>query len=326
MSVPLQRVLITGMGGELGTRVAQLLESRDDIGEIQGVDLAPPRRRLRRAVFHRIDPRQRERLRDFVLEYAPTHVVHFGVYEPASRLSPSAAAERTEQCSAVALVAAGRAGALDGVAVRSGLEVYGTGRGHATVPDESVPPVPRSGYGRSLLRVETIGAGVGRRHDIPVANLRFAPIVGSHVPSPLGRLLRLPAVPVSATTDPPFSLLHPEDACRAMVEALVRGVDGPINVAGPGATTPWQAARLGGRLPIPVAPFAWGLAASVSEFLGAAIASHVIELLRHGRTGCGSRAVELLDLGRIRSTREVIEELYEWAEIVPIEAAREVAA
>ena len=57
-----ERVLITGMGGELGTRVAQLIEQRPWAGEVVGVDFVPPRRRLRRAEFHRIDPRDRDRL------------------------------------------------------------------------------------------------------------------------------------------------------------------------------------------------------------------------------------------------------------------------
>jgi UDP-glucose 4-epimerase len=314
------------MGGELGTRVAQLLEACDGVGEIHGVDFVPPRRRLRRAEFHRIDPRHRDRLRDFVLDYAPTHVAHFGVYEPASRMAPADAAERTEQCTATALAAAGRAGALEGIVARSGLEVYGADRARPAVPDESVAPAPRSPFGVSLLDVETLAAGVGRRHDVPVCSLRFAPIVGSHVPSPLGRLLRLPVVPVSATADPTFSLLHPEDACRAMVLALLGGVDGPVNVVGPGAATPWQAARLGGRIPIPVLPFAWGMAASAAELLGAAIAPHVVELLRHGCTGAGARAHDVLDLGEVRATAVVLEELFEWAEIVPLNAGREAAA
>ena len=53
------RVLITGMGGELGTRVAQLLEARTDVTEILGVDFVPPRRRLRRSEFRRRDCRHR---------------------------------------------------------------------------------------------------------------------------------------------------------------------------------------------------------------------------------------------------------------------------
>ena len=41
------RVLITGLGGELGTRVAALLEDRDDVDAIFGLDGYPPRRWLR---------------------------------------------------------------------------------------------------------------------------------------------------------------------------------------------------------------------------------------------------------------------------------------
>ena len=46
-------------------------------------------------------------------------------------------------------------------------------------------------------------------------------------------------------------------AARAMVEALVHNHDGPLNVVGPGATSPWQAVRLGGRFPMPVVGPGW---------------------------------------------------------------------
>jgi UDP-glucose 4-epimerase len=317
----MQRVLVTGMGGELGTRVAQLLEERSDVGEIAGCDLVPPRRRLRRAEFHRIDPRRREKLRDFVLEFAPTHVAHFGVYEPASRLAPEEAAARTELGTATTLSAAARTGELEYIVVRSGLEVYGPRRNRASVPDESVPPAPRAPYGSTLLRVESVAAAIGRRNDVPVGAMRYAPVVGSHVPSPLGRLLGLPVVPVNATSDPPFSLVHPEDACRAMVAALACRHDGPLNIVGPGAASPWQAARLGSRVALPIVGPLWGPAARGAELLGAAIAPHVVVLLRHGRTGDGGAAGAALGLGALRSTPEVLADLYEWAEVVPLATA-----
>src|SRR5262249_56364965 len=112
-------------------------------------------------------------------------------------------------------------------------------------------------YGRTCLEVETMAATLVRRLGIPIAAVRLAPVVGSHVPSPLGRLLRLPLVPVPALADPAFVLLHQEDAARAMVEALCRDVDGPVNVVGRGAASPWQAARLGNRVPIPVLAPGW---------------------------------------------------------------------
>ncbi|MCU1430635.1 MAG: hypothetical protein JWL83_4635 [Actinomycetia bacterium] len=320
------RVLVTGMGGELGTRVAQLLEERSDVREIVGFDFVPPRRRLRRAEFRRIDPRNRERVVEFVTEYAPEVVAHFGVYEPASRMSLQAAVERTEFCTVGALGAAARTGALEYVVSRSGLEVYGRRSSRASVPDESVPPEPATPYGTSLLQVETITAGIGRRHGIPVSSLRYAPVVGSHVPSPLGRLLRLPFVPVPAFADPPFSLLHPEDAAVAMVTAITRRHDGPLNIVGSGAATPFQAARLGGRIPVPILGTMWGWAARGTELGGAAIAPHVVELLRFGRTGSGARAIDALGLPRFQSTQDVLRELFEWADVVPILTAREEVA
>lgn len=320
------RVLITGMGGELGTRVAQVVERRPWAGEVVGVDFVPPRRRLRRAVFHRIDPRDRDRLAEFVEHFAPSVVAHFGVYEPASRMSPASAVERTELCTIATMSAAARAGNLEYVVVRSGLEVYGPLAARASVPDEDVMPEPRTPFGRSLLEVESIIAGLRLRHGVPVCAMRYAPVVGPHVPSPVGRLLRLPIVPVPAFADPPFSLLHPDDSAEAMVAAIDCRYDGPLNVVGPGAATPWQAVRLGGRLPLPVVGPLWDAASRVVELAGAAIAPHVIEQLRHGRTGAGGRAVEALRLDSLVPTQTVLRELFEWADVLPIPTSREAVA
>ncbi len=168
------------------------------------------------------------------------------------------------------------------------------------------------------LEVEAVAAGIGRRHGVATAALRYAVVAGSHVPSPLGRVLRLPAVPVPAFADPPFSLLDRDDAARAMVEALLRGHDGPLNIVGPGATSPWQAVRFGGRIPVPVVGPGWGVACRAAEVFGAPMPHHVLELLQHGRTADGGRAIEELELGFVVPTQEVLADLYEWATVTPI--------
>jgi UDP-glucose 4-epimerase len=320
------RVLVTGMGGELGTRVAQLLEERTDVREIVGVDFVPPRRRLRRSEFKRIDPRDREKLTELVTDFAPTAVVHFGVYEPASRVAPRLAAEYTHACTVAALGAAARTGHLERVALRSGLVVYGRGRGRPGVPDETAPVAPTTPYGRTCLEVEALAVDLGRRHGFPVAALRMAPEAGSHVPSPLGRFLRLPVVPVPALADPAFQLLHQEDSARAMVQALVLGVDGPFNVVGPGAASVWQAVRLGGRIPLPVFGPGWQLATRAAELAGAPVPPHIIELMTKGRTADGSKAVDVLELTNIRPTQEVCTELFEWAKVTPLRPSLPLAA
>jgi len=321
----MKRVLVTGMGGEIGTRVAQLLEAHAEVDEIAGFDIDPPRRRLRRSRFARIDPRDRERVVEFVTECAPTVVAHFGVYEPGSRLGGRDAADATEACTVHALGAAVRAGALEHVVVRSGLVVYGRGRHRPQVPDELAELAPTTHYGRMCLDVEAVAAGVARRHDVSVAALRYAAIVGSHVPSPLGRVLRLPAVPIPAFEDPPFCLVHQEDAALAMVEAVTRRHSGPLNVVAPGATSPWQAVRLGGRIPIPVFGSGWELAARLCDLAGAPVPDHTLELLRRGHAADGAAARSALGLDDLRPAQEICADLYEWATVTPLRTAEAVA-
>lgn len=319
------RVLVTGMGGEVGTRVAQLLEERDEVTEIVGVDYVPPRRRLRRSEFRRIDPRDREKLSHFVEEVAPDAVAHFGIYEPASRLTPRLAARYTEACAVAALGAAARAGNLRRIVLRSGVSVYGRGRGRPAVPDERAPVAPTTAFGRSLLALEALAADIGRTREVPVTALRMATIAGSHMPSPLGRVLRLPAVPVPALADPAFQLLHLDDAARSMVAALFCDVHGPLNVVGPGAVSVWQAVRLGGRIPVPVSGPGWAIATRAVELAGAPAPQHVVDLLRHGSAADGSRADEALGLSALRTTHDVCTELYEWATVTPLRAAAPLA-
>ena len=200
-----------------------------------GIDIDPPRRRLTRADFHRIDPRDRRRIAGVVRDADPTVVVHLGVFEPHARLGPGTARSATSANSLAVLGAASECPSLERVVVRSGIEVYGRRRGAATRPDELVPPQPTSAFGASLLHVEALAASAGAGADVPVTSLRFAPLVGPHFPSPLGRYLRLPMVPVSGLSDLPFALLHQEDAASAIVAAIDHGPDGPVNVVAPGA-------------------------------------------------------------------------------------------
>lgn len=313
------RVLVTGMGGELGTRVANLLEADPSISDIAGIDIDPPRRRTPRAQFHRIDPRDRRRVIRVVREFEPEVVVHAGVYEPHARSSPPAAQARTHEGTLATLGAAAETGALRAIVVRSGIEIYGRRRGAPTVPDEDFPPDPTSMYGRIVLDVERLAVAAGRSAGVPVTAIRMAPVVGPHFPSPLGRYLRLPVVPFAALADPSFSVLHQEDAARAMVAAIRGGVDGPVNLVGPGAVSAAQAARLGNRLPVPTLGPGWTITRRAGELLGTPLPDHVAELLKRGRSADGSSAGALLDVVPAHPTIDAIKALYEWA---PVNALR----
>lgn len=312
------RVLVTGMGGEIGTRIAQLLEARTDVTDILGVDFVPPRRRLQRAVFKRIEPREREKMVATVLDFAPQAVAHAAVYEPAARMSAELAGLRSEAAAVAALGAAARAGALERVAVRSALDVYGRGPRHPRVPDEDSIVAPTTPWGRSCVAVEALATELSRRHGFGLVAMRMAPMVGPHLPSPLGRVLRLPAVPVPAFSDPAISLISLTDSANAFVEAMLSTVQGPINVVAPGSVTPWQAARLGGRVPVPFFGPAWRLARSGAEFLGAPIPLHVLETLRLGRSADASRLRSELGITIDKTARDICAELFDWAAVLPL--------
>lgn len=316
-------MLITGLGGELGTALARRLESDESIERIVGVDLYPPRRRLLRSEFHRIDPRDEVGMRRIIAREEPTVLVHLGVYEPYSRSSPTSARERTEAGTKLAVEAAEATGSLEHIVLRSGIEVYGRGRGAPLRPDELVDPAPTCDFGAFMLDAELVCRRGGARANVPVTALRFATIMGPHVPSPLGRLLRLPVVPFAALGDPAFSVTHTDDVASSFVAAIAARYDGPVNIVGPGAVTASQAARLGGKVPIPVLGLpAWQGAKAFSEFVGAPIPDHIRELLVRGRSADGALASEVIGFEPVFTSHQVVHDLYEWGGIHYLQTPR----
>ncbi len=133
-------------------------------------------------------------------------------------------------------------------------------------------------------------------------------------------------MPFAGLADPPFSVLHQEDAIDALRAAVLAPVDGPVNVVGAGAVTASQAARMGRRLPIPTFAPGWSAARRFSELAGAPVPDHVHELLTRGRSADGSRAVERLGVRPVRSTPDVIRELYAWSDVVHVVTSEDEAA
>jgi nucleoside-diphosphate-sugar epimerase len=123
----------------------------------------------------------------------------------------------TADATTAILGAAAECPSLERIVVRSGIEIYGRNRHSLTRPDESVAPDPTSEYGRMVERIESVAEAVARRIGVAVGALRLAPVLGPHVPSPLGRLLRQPVVPFSILADPPFAVVEDADAARAFV-------------------------------------------------------------------------------------------------------------
>ena len=225
------------MGGDLGSRVAALLEDQPWVGQLVGLDIDPPRRRMRRAEFHLVAPTDHDRVVETITSFNPHVVVHISVWEPHSRANPSTARQLTDDAATSILGAAAECTALESVIVRSGTEIYGRAHGAPTRPDESADVDPTSDYGRMLAGIERTAAAIGRRVGVTVGAIRMGTVLGPHVPSPLGRVLRMPAVPFSVLADPPFAVVEDVEVARAFVAAAERRLAEPVNVVANGAIT-----------------------------------------------------------------------------------------
>jgi UDP-glucose 4-epimerase len=303
------------MGGELGSLVAARLEEESWVAQLVGIDVDPPRRRLHRAEFHRVDPRNRPRIVELITQIDPHVVIHFGVYEPNARATPAEAAAWSKSAALNVLGAAAECPSLDTIVVRSGIEVYGRSKGALSRPDERSSLDPTCAFGRELAEVERIARYVGALRDVPVALMRLAPVLGPHVPSPLGRLLRLPAVPYNPLADPPFAVIDDRDAAIATAAAARLRHDGPLNIVAAGATTVRHAARRGNRFTVPLIGQPWIAARAVTRLLGAPIPDHVAELLGRGRLADGSLAASALGVAPAWTTPQVIDALYAWTAV-----------
>jgi UDP-glucose 4-epimerase len=306
------------MGGELGSRVATLLEDEPWVGELEGIDVVPPRSRLRKAGFHRIVEGEHDRTVETITRFNPHVVVHIAVWEPYSRATPGNARRLTDDAATSILGAAAECRALESIVVRSGVEVYGRSRHSVTRPDERVEPRPTSGYGDALLDIERTAESIGKRVGVSIGSLRLATVMGHHVPSPLGRLLRMPVVPFSGLADPPFAVVHRDDAAHAFVLAARARLDRPVNIVAPGAITAYQASRRGRRLPLPLRGPEWAAARTVAYLAGAPVPDHVVEMLHRGRLADNGLARELLGFAPTTTTSDVIDELYGWPGVVRV--------
>ncbi len=314
------------MGGELGSLVAAKLEAEPWVGALVGIDVDPPRRRLRKAEFHLLQPSQRDRIVEVVTKFNPHVVINLSVWEPDARAGLAHARKFTADATTAIIGAAAECPALEGMVVRSGIEVYGRERNAPTRPNESAPLHPTSEYGRMLADIERQAREVGRRVGIAVGKLRLAPVLGKHVPSPLGRLLRQPLVPYSMLADSPFAVIEDGDAARAFVAAAARRLDEPVNVVAPGAITTLQAILRGRRVPLPLVGPEWRIASRLSHMLGVPIPDHVVELMHRGRLADGSKALEALGFAPTLSTPAVIDHLYAWESVVRIGSISEAVA
>ena len=248
-------VLVTGVSRYLGGRLAALLQADPSIERVIGVDVVPPRTDVGRTEFVRADIRN-PIIAKVIGSAAVDTVIHMSVIATPFMAGGRAAMKEINVIGTMQLLAAcQKAPSLEKLVVKSTTTVYGSSSRDPALFTESSDPksLPKSGYAKDSVEVESYVRGLGRRRpDIDVTLLRFANFIGPRIDTPLTRYFALPVVPRVFGFDPRVQFVHEDDGIEVLRRAVVEDHPGTYNVAGRGVLLLSQAIRRAGRVSVQV--------------------------------------------------------------------------
>ncbi|MEU6641154.1 NAD-dependent epimerase/dehydratase family protein [Saccharomonospora sp. NPDC046836] len=309
-------VLVTGVAGELGSRLLTRLGNNPDLERVIGVDTSPPRpdilRRIGRAEFVRADIRN-PLIAKVIGSAKVDTVVHAATTcHPAGPGRRSAIKEVNVIGTMRLLAACQRSPLVRKLVVKSTTAVYGASSRSPAVFTENSELIPASfeGYAKDAVEMEGYVRGLARRRpDITVTMGRFANLIGPDVDTVLSRYFALPMVPTVLGYDARLQLLHASDALAVLEGATLNDKPGVFNVAADGVLTLSQAIRRAGRVEVPM-PRA--LMPSIGKVLRGArvvdFSADQVRLLNFGRVVDNSKLKQTFGYTPRWTTREAFDD------------------
>jgi UDP-glucose 4-epimerase len=315
------KIALTGARGILGGHLAPLLSRDAGCRRLILLDLVPPAKKLKKAVFYRVDltePTASARIADAFEREQPDVVVHLAFLQHPTR-NPGYQHELESLGtmhllhSLTQLVQSGHAPHL---ILGSSTLVYGARAENPNFLREDAPLAGRRDY--SLVG-EKIAAERQVRDfheslNAPVTILRTAPLIAPGVRTLASRYLSLGAVPTALGFNPMMQALALEDALEAFLLAIRRtetleqnAPAGAYNICGSGVLPLHTAIRLCGRRNLPLPAFA--AAAMMDALFAAGLAispSPNLDYLRYSCVADGERARNDLAFVPKQSSRDAV--------------------
>lgn len=287
--VTARRVLITGVSGPLGARLATRLAADPGVEHVVGIDTRPPPAPLAgRITFVEADLLRGE-LGPILAVAAPQVVIHHDITQFPE---PGRSRRHLHDLNVIGtlqlLAACSDLPGLRQLIVRSAAAIYGSAPDAPAFFTEDLArsATLRTRFQRDIAELERLVDAFARRHPTVVCTaLRLQPVIGTTLDTPIMSLFRAPVVPTFLGFDPRLQLLLDEDALGAIVAAVRVPVRGRVNVAGDGTVSLARMLRRLGKRPLPIASpvYAPTVRALARAGVVPAIDDDVISYLRNGR-------------------------------------------
>lgn len=293
------RVGVTGASGDLGKLLIPRLLGDPLVEQIVAYDVAAPEVVHKRLEFVRTDltrPGSESELTRQIGEARLDALYHLAFV--LGRVHSGALAHELEVIGSLHVLAAAGQLKIARLIVPSLTALYGPRANAPLYLTESDPLAGAEGsrFIQDKVEVERqIERFQKTQSDTRVLVLRFAPMVGPRLNNPVTRLLRNRFVPTLLGYDPPWQVLHEDDAARALHLALTVAEDGVFNVVADGLLPLSSVVALsGGRvLPLP-RTLLLGVIAALERTGVSAVPPTLLDFLRFPVVADGQRATREL--------------------------------
>jgi len=306
-----RRVLITGVGSQVGSLLAARLESDPDVEHVAGLDTRRPKVRLERTQFIEADIRSPEIAQLIPATGADTIVHEQIVRQPGPGMGSRTMHDVNVMGTLQLLAACEGVPTLRTIVVRGSAGIYGA-EPHAPqfFTEEMAHMYPlRTRFQRDVAEIENYFETYARRNaGVSCTMLRYQPAIGPGMRTQITRYLSQPVCPTYMGFDPRIQLVDIEDALEAIVAAVRNPVPGAVNVAGPGTIGLSRMIRLAGKRALPIAAPLFGAITSSGQRLGLDAQSEDFQrLLRYGRGVDTRRLTEEVGYTPVHTTSQAIE-------------------
>jgi UDP-glucose 4-epimerase len=316
-----KRVLVTGLSTYWGGRLAEALESHEQIEAIIGVDSDDPSRELQRTEFVRVG--NQHSLIQRIVQAAEIDTVLDTRLVVDSATTTLRLAHENNVIGTMNILAActGADSPVRRFVFKSSAHYYGCEQDDPAFFTEDMrrPHPPRTPIERDIAEAEAaVAEFADHRPEAAVTVLRFANVLGPHLRTSHARMLSLPAVPMVLGFDPRCQFVHEDDVVHALEHATFNDVPGIYNVAGDGVLAMSEVIGLLGKFPLPILPpWGTGLVAGPLRRLGFRIPDEMIHQLRYGR-GLDNRKFKAAGFRYGYTSRETVLKFGEHLRLHPV--------